>query len=396
MKKENLSDALHFLDENMLAETDRMRKSKTGRKKMWLRQSAVAAVLCLLVGGLLLFVRETVWNNGQSIEEQSKLPLLYVSYDMQSGGMGFEGILNYDLEEINEYNPWREENAPKTLPVFENGSYDPAGMPRGMTEEEMLEKLYTVAETLDMEVQELTYEREADFVRDGDKEKVVSITATVKEGNVRVEAQGQVNIYYEERVVLPEDYNFGKETATQEEAEEGLSYLIERYCELLDFEEPQKAFAFNYYFDGTLNRNAYVYEGSGDVVSDILHYTFEEVDFVVDEEGLWMIRINDRLACANKLGDYPIITVMEAKELLLQGSYATSVPYEIPGDEYIARVELVYRNHITEEIFLPYYRFYVELPKEQQENGLKCYGAYYVPAVEGSYLAEMPVYDGGF
>ena len=68
----------------------------------------------------------------------------------------------------------------------------------------------------------------------------------------------------------------------------------------------------------------------------------------------------------------------------------------MPGEKYIKKVELVYRTSEMEEIYMPYYRFYVELPEENLEHGLKTYGAYYVPAVEGSYLTNMPVYDGSF
>jgi hypothetical protein len=64
--------------------------------------------------------------------------------------------------------------------------------------------------------------------------------------------------------------------------------------------------------------------------------------------------------------------------------------------EYVAKVELVYRTGGTEQYFMPYYRFYVELPDMERENGLKTYGAYYVPAVEGEYISNMPVWDGRF
>ena len=73
----------------------------------------------------------------------------------------------------------------------------------------------------------------------------------------------------------------------------------------------------------------------------------------------------------------------------------------MPDEEYIKKVELVYRTGDMEEYYLPYYRFLVELPEEENseiesEHGLKNYGAYYVPAVESSYLTNMPVWDGGF
>ena len=45
---------------------------------------------------------------------------------------------------------------------------------------------------------------------------------------------------------------------------------------------------------------------------------------------------------------------------------------------------------------MPYYRFYVELPEQEQEDGLKDYGAYYVPAVLAEYLTNKPVWNGDF
>ena len=69
---------------------------------------------------------------------------------------------------------------------------------------------------------------------------------------------------------------------------------------------------------------------------------------------------------------------------------------QFPGEKYISSVELVYRNGKRDEVFMPYYRFLVELPSMQRDNSLKDYGAFYVPAVDGRYLENMPVWDGSF
>lgn len=95
-----------------------------------------------------------------------------------------------------------------------------------------------------------------------------------------------------------------------------------------------------------------------------------------------------------KVGDYPIIDSQQAKELLSKGNYITTAPYEMPGLEYVEKVELGYRAGEREAYFMPYYRFYVELPEDERENGLKTYGAYYVPAVDGAYISNMPTWDG--
>ena len=61
-------------------------------------------------------------------------------------------------------------------------------------------------------------------------------------------------------------------------------------------------------------------------------------------------------------------------------------------------MELVYRTGSHEAVWLPYYRFLVDLPEEYRpaDKTLRDYGAYYVPAVDGRYITNMPTYDGSF
>ena len=82
--------------------------------------------------------------------------------------------------------------------------------------------------------------------------------------------------------------------------------------------------------------------------------------------------------------------------MLLDGGYITTVPYEIPGKKYISKIELIYRGSIGENIWMPYYRFLVEIPELEQENGLKNFGAYYVPAIEMEYITGLPLWNGSF
>ncbi|MBR5872788.1 MAG: hypothetical protein IKZ06_04000, partial [Oscillospiraceae bacterium] len=70
--------------------------------------------------------------------------------------------------------------------------------------------------------------------------------------------------------------------------------------------------------------------------------------------------------------------------------------YEIPGKKYISKIELIYRGSIGENIWMPYYRFLVEIPELEQENGLKNFGAYYVPAIEMEYITGLPLWNGSF
>jgi len=110
---------------------------------------------------------------------------------------------------------------------------------------------------------------------------------------------------------------------------------------------------------------------------------------------LWIIDLYNA-DLSQKIEDYPIIFVLEAQSELLKNHYITTVPEEFPGVEYIAGVELIYRTSRYDEVFMPYYRFLVELPSMQRDNGLKTFGAYYVPAVESQYISNMPLWDGSF
>ena len=137
----------------------------------------------------------------------------------------------------------------------------------------------------------------------------------------------------------------------------------------------------------------------------ILNYNFDKIEFSPNGEGkLWVIRYGTVLESAEKIDDYPIISWEMAQELLLRGDYITTVPKEYLEDdivkkEFIAKVELVYRIASYDEVYMPYYRFYVELTERKAPNvaeGLKCFGAFYVPAVSGEYLTNFPVWEGQF
>ena len=129
----------------------------------------------------------------------------------------------------------------------------------------------------------------------------------------------------------------------------------------------------------------------------MLNFAFNEVQLAPNDEGkLMLMRVNDKLSCAEKIGDYPIISADEAKDMLLEGGYITTVPYEMPGKKYIAKAELIYRSGTGENIWMPYYRFLVELPEMAQENGLKNFGAYYVPAGKLEYIEGLPLWNGNF
>lgn len=386
MNSKDLYHAINKVDDDILE-----RSETTKRRHNWLKWAAMAACLSLVIGGGIF------WKSSRQTGPGG-LPMLHIQGNTQ-GGMGFEGVLCYDIDEIDNGNPWREDMVFSTLPVFENLAYHSAGEPVGLKESSILERLEAACAALGLENAEREYERNG--------AKVISITAEASGMAVTVGANGEVTVNFKDGLALPEQLNFTWHDTSRHEAEEVMAYFIQQFSELISFEEPEIVLSGdyimwndydqegNYITEVRFDREYILYEGAGDETEDLLNYKMQFVQFYPDDEGrLSIIRIHDALSCANKLGDYPIITAAEARDCLLEGNYITSVPYEIEDETLIKKEELVYRSSVLEKTLMPYYRFYVELPEMRRENGPTDFGAYYVPAVKPEYISNMPLWDG--
>lgn len=320
--------------------------------------------------------------------------------------MGYEGYLYYDASEIENGNPWREDMVFETLPVFKNGTYDPsgAGVPRGLDRDGIMQRLESAARALGTRVLETETQTEGGAV--------YYIAGRTEAATLRAYANGDVGFdlwskypwnleHGLEAIELPEQYSFTHHATTTEQALETMEYLTRVYADFLGLGEPAVIVSGDYDIYGRYNRSYEAYDASGDNLQDILNYSFCRASFGPDDDGrLSTIWLRDGLSLLEKTGDYPIITADEARQRLIAGQYQTSVPYEMPGEEYIAKVELMYRNSRLEEVCLPYYRFYIELPDDENPNaqklGLKTFGAYYVPAIESRYIGNAETYHGQF
>ena len=380
MNAKKFSDAMNELDSKYIDEA--LNYKKKTKRHGWMKWGAMVA--CVTVA-ILAGVR-------MAAPEKDGLLMLTIQ-DIESG-MGFEGWLGYDISQWNNGNPWSESMEFSVLPVYQNGSYDFAGKPVGLSQADMEARLETAIAALNLDSYDIEAEKEC-------------LTANTDGLQVCVYADGIVEVWFENGRTLPEEYSFTLFDTTDAEAELVLEYLSQEYSKLIGLSEPKKVLsgsyiiwndydeAGNYITEPRFEREYALYDSAGDELEDILNYNFNCVRFYPDDDGkLSLIRIYSGLSCTEKIGDYPIISTDEAYELLLKGNYITSVPYAITDTELICKAELVYRNSRTEKTFLPYYRFYIELSEMQRENGLTDYGAYYVPAIQEEYISNMPLWDG--
>ncbi len=373
-----------LLEKMELADLQYVEAAETAAKPKrigWIRFATAAACLAAAAAaGILLLPREP-----------AELPLLTIAEDTNSG-MGFEGYTVHDISELTNGNPWNEDMVLTTLPVYRNPLTYVDNRPSGADFEQMEDILLDTAGRLGMDTAALTV---TDNAPDEDEQKAITekyaeVGSTVPAGcfdptelsvrtrqyELTIDLTQTIDIRFKPRIPLPEGLLLS----------DSAEYLMMEYAALMDFKQPQLIPSGG---DSNMDQLSF-YDGAGNDVQRIVNYNFFRVSFL--SSTLARITMPD---LSDKAGDYPVISLEEAKSLLESGHYITTVPCELPGMEYAAKAELVYRTGSREDYFMPYYRFYVELP-EWEENGLKTYGAYYVPAVSGEYLAEMPVWDGSF
>lgn len=407
---EKLLEAIGNISDQMIADAAPSGKAHTGRAvPVWIKWTAAAAAFALIlsVGGHTLTPGSTT----------ATLPMLTLGED-DSMGMGFEGYMAYDISELTSGNPWTEEAHLTTLPVFENPFiYDEQTCNVTNADIRVLkDRLKETAARLGMDTDNVpildSNDRLSEQQKQNMKEKIKVMEAEgyvfpegafdpsyyyMESGGIRVEMDLSLNtaVYFEPAVSLPEEYNF-THYASYDDKLHAAEYLLEEYRGLIAMENPVISISggdYNIY--GERSFNISFYDGSGSLTQQILSYNFDSVFFACDDDGkLFLARLQPQKELS-RTGDYPVISVKEAKSLLLEGKYVTTCTEPVENEEYILKAELVYRTGWL-PYYIPYYRFYVELPDMERENGLKTYGAYYVPAVEQQYISDMPQWDANF
>lgn len=371
----------------------------TKKKHFIVKWGAVAACIALMVFAGIRFYPQA------GSEPAPGLPMLTISDDL--AGRGYEGYMANNISEIINANPWKKSSKISFLPVYENVlSYDENFIAWGADVDKMRELLLDVAHRLGIDTNNviITDNSPDEQTKQMMTEKLENGGGTVPEGyfdptaltiktdemEIQVDQSMTATVFFDPPVSLPDKYNFNH-YAPRKDIAAVAEYLKKEYSEFIGIENPQiNIYGGDYTIYGEQGYSIGFFDDRGNAIEQIINYNFNRVTFHCDDNGdLFIARIYQP-DLSKKLGDYPIISVKQAEELLLNGNYITSVPYEVEQAKYIKKVELIYRAGNYDEVFMPYYRFYVELPEEKRDVGLKTYGAYYVPAVESSYISNMP------
>ena len=366
-------------------------KQPAGKRHGWIKRGAAAACLCFVALGSFFFWKSDILR--QFTPSLEKIDVSQFSF----GEGGWEGFLYYDASELENDNPWNETMEISALPVyrFKTNPAPRTITPKGLSEKEMRSLLHSAASALGVQI--ISTEVFPDEPEEYDYPLGIQIVAATDYGEIRVSACGGITYLLpdDNALILPDEYSFTYSHTTNDEAYKAIAYLSDRYKKLLhkvlDGKTLTAATCGSYNIYGEYQRNYFAYDSGGNDIEDIINYHLRGVSFCPGDDGeLFIVRVSDDLRAAQKVGDYPIVSVDEARQRLLAGNYHTSVPYAMPGEEYIAKAELIYSAGYYGETLLPYYRFYVFLPDQPVVDGLKTYGAYYVPAITDEYIVNMP------
>lgn len=381
MRGSELLDKLELVDLRFVEEADR---AALKLNRHWIKWGAIAACVCLV-----FYAGMTLLRGPQNLAED--LPLVEVTADTGES-MGFEGYMVYDIEELVSANPWNENLHLTTLPVYKNPvSYDENFIVSDPDYETMGKILKETAKLLGAkQVEEITTDEFAS--------QSLSLSVRLPDGTeaeLEIDPAQTLKIEFSPAVRLPEKYDFTT-YASYADTKDAAMYLKKTFADLIGLKKPVlDVYGGDYTIYLQQKYQVAFFDGAGTIEEQVLNYNFNRTVFYGTEDGeVWLVR-RYQPDLSQKVGDYPIITADAAKDLLLSGSYVTSVPYLLSEEMCVERVELVYKSGALQKYYMPYYRFYVEIP-ELEQDGLKTYGAYYVPAVESQYISNMPKWDGNF
>lgn len=386
MRGKEMLEAVGYLDEELIVQGER---SKTVRN--WKRWGALAAAFCVVLGGVFLY-RRSLPQYGTEL----------ISIADFGAAMGQEAYQVYDIGEIRRDNP-SDGKTLRALHVYRSTiSYDERQYPYGQDLDAMQAYLLSLAAKLGLEV-------DAQDIQDntpGEKQMLglemefasrglevpeyyqlpTKLWVQTEKVKITVEADMTATVSFTDGISVPDGYYFDYD-ASPEELSALSEWLWAEYGDLIGYETPQLCIdGGDYSTTGEQSYTLIFYEGSRDKTGNFENYSFNYAEF-----SPRIIRIHSDMAL-EEIGLYPLIDEEQARELLLNGQYYTNVTEAFPGEEAVVRCELVYRGDSDSTLRVPFYRFYVYLETapgtELYPEGMKTYGAYYVPAVDPSYLQE--------
>ncbi len=338
------------------------------QKRNFIVYTSILLICCMIIYYINYFKNHTT--------EMISLPMLTIEdfHEYSEPEIYFA----YDISEIYNGNPWKPEWNISELPAFYNTSY----------------KNYNTADT---------YEQKINVM----KQKIISAqkiaqnfsTAALykmiygsEQGSIENEElllsinthNDIINITFKNAISLP----FAIEQQNKEQLEKIIYYFIDTYKYALHWQEGKDALSFQYDANGIGHFELIAYENGDTLEKQFLNYHFNTVSIILNQQNQITSFVITKTDISDKIENYPIITEEQAQKLLYHGKYISTSEYDFSENMPIVKTELVYKATTYDSIFMPYYKFFVQVPGIEQ-NGLHCYMTYYVPAIKEQYLKNF-------
>lgn len=302
-----------------------------------------------------------------------KADLPKISIGLTAGGMGFPGIDVRNHQEIERGNPWREDYPIETLPVYKNGiQLGPRNeILQGGLSDQMMEERFNL------------YEDRLSFTGYlGEKELDVCKSREYNEGKIHIYYNGVINIEID-KDVYPITQKL--QATTREEAQQQSLALAQELHDVLRLKQPAPYVSLHYNNENEACWDYGVYDEKDDPFEDMYSYNMNQITFS-ETDNILYIRIQSYVV-GEMIGSYPVISLDEARQRFIDGEYL-SLSLAPASDLDIAKIELIYHRSDISEYIVPMYLIYaaVDPSKLIHQDGLTCYGFYYVPAIESQYV----------
>lgn len=414
-------DKMELVDLRYVQEANQKPKTKAAKTILFRWCAAAACAALVLTAGILSICQNSrqgplpYFDNIVIPQKDASAAKPFELPTMEEDGMGHEGYMAYSIDELVSGNPWTADMELTSLPVYKNASFNlkMTDVKFSLMEEFLLEiasRLGLDRENLRItdnaamdEEKQAIIEKHQSIGVDPPPESFFAPSALIAQADgIRIEVDYAMTarIDFEQPEAYPEELTFPEGTANQKDVEKLAEYLAEKYADLLGMEHPAADISGgDYGISGNRYFSLAFYEKDADDTEKILQYNFNRVQFCNDTEGkLFLIRIN-RPDLTHPLGNYPIISENEARQQLLSGQYVTSVPCDSFEAQDVQKVELIYQHEPNQALYVPYYKYYVDVTEElcapiTEKTGIRQYGIYYVPAVSPEYLEGKPLWDG--
>jgi hypothetical protein len=288
----------------------------------------------------------------------------------------------YDVSELLETgNPWTKDARISTLPVFKNPftvDWSGAITAYNIPDHELTDTLYRLADVFHFkraEIRDMNYylyiDNNDDMVR------------AFKDGGYGLlcSSEKRDSIFENSEIV---------NKPTREGYKKAIEHFMQEYPSVFPYGKPVCSSWNTYDYDGKKIWEFSVYDSKGSLAEQIVSFNFKNTIFHIDEDNKLFGFDRYQSDSFESVGDYPIVTLEKARELLLAGKYY-SLSFDKPSDQYMKAVELCYVKWYTLQYYMPYYKFYIEQTDDIVPTGLKGiknYGIYYVPAVPSQYFSN--------